>query len=352
MQRILIIALAIILSGRPGTAAETKFDFSEARLNAAPAGFRSVVTGAGKPGDWQILLDDAPAALPALSPNARTNSKRPVLAQLSRDLTDEHFPLLIYDTESFGDFKLTTRFKIVDGQEEQMAGIAFRIQDEKNYFYFRASALSGTFAFFSYVNGNRSAPIAVKTPIIKGVWYELTIDCKGSHIRAWLNGKEEIPELIDGHFAQGKIGFWTKSDAVSYFADTKINYTPREPFAQTLVRDALKQHPKLLGLKVYASSTNAADIRLIASTDPSDIGQPAEQVERDVIARSLVFQRRQKDTQMVILPLHDSNGETIAAVQVMMKTFPGETEKTAITRALPIVKQMEARVLTAKDLTQ
>ena len=71
-----------------------------------------------------------------------------------------------------------------------------------------------------------------------------------------------------------------------------------------------------------------------------------------MITRSLVYQCRLKDVQMVTLPLHDSNGETIAAVRVVMKTFPGETEKTAITRALPIVKQMEARVQTAKDLTQ
>ena len=114
----------------------------------------------------------------------------------------------------------------------------------------------------------------------------------------------------------------------------------------------MKRHPKLLGLKIYSGTTNGADIRLIASTEAGDIGRLAEQVERDVIARSLVYQCRLKDVQMVTLPLHDSNGETIAAVRVVMKTFPGETEKTAITRALPIVKQMEARVQTAKDLTQ
>ena len=64
---------------------------------------------------------------------APSAGKRPVLAQLSKERTDEHFPMLVYEGETFGDFKLTTQFKIADGKDEQMAGIAFRIQDEKNY---------------------------------------------------------------------------------------------------------------------------------------------------------------------------------------------------------------------------
>ena len=32
--------------------------------------------------------------------------------------------------ESYGNFTFTAKFKIVDGQEEEMAGLAFRIQDE------------------------------------------------------------------------------------------------------------------------------------------------------------------------------------------------------------------------------
>jgi hypothetical protein len=52
------------------------------------------------------------------------------------------------------------------------------------------------------------------------------------------------------------------------------------------------------------------------------------------------------------MPLHDSNGDTIAAVRVIMKPFPGQTEKNAIARAMPIVKEMEPRVQKAKDLFQ
>jgi len=52
------------------------------------------------------------------------------------------------------------------------------------------------------------------------------------------------------------------------------------------------------------------------------------------------------------MPLHDANGESVAAVTVTLKSFPGQTEKNAIARALPIIKQMEARVRSVNDLSQ
>ena len=51
------------------------------------------------------------------------------------------FPLLVFDGESFNDFTLTTRFKLVRGGLEQMAGIAFRLQDEKNFYVYKKAAV-------------------------------------------------------------------------------------------------------------------------------------------------------------------------------------------------------------------
>ncbi len=343
---------AIVLFAGTALAAEKIFDFTDSKLNEPPAGFTSVVGGGGKLGDWKIIMDESPSQFPPISPNAPAESKRPVLAQLSRDTTDEHFPMLIYDGAVFGDFTLATRFKIVDGKEEQMAGVAFRIQDEKNYYYVRASSLGKSFVFYKIVDGVRSLPIGAKLEIPKGVWHDLRIECKGTQIRLILNGQEPIPALGDKTFASGRIGFWTKSDSVSYFTDTKITYTPKEIFAQVLVRDALKRYPRLQGLKIFAAATNQPQPHLIASTDPKEIGRVAQKVEADVITRSVIYHGKENDLVLVTLPLHDSNGDSVAAIKVIMKSFPGQTEKNAIARALPIVKQMEERVHSLSDLTQ
>jgi hypothetical protein len=329
---------------------EKVFDFREFKLNEAPAGFISTVTGEGKPGDWRIIQDEVPSLLPPFSPNA-PKPKQQVLAQLAGDRTDEHFPLLIYAGESYGDFTLTTRFKLVDGLTEQMAGIAFRIQDERNYYYIRASALGGTYYFFKIVNGVRSAPIGVKVEIPKGVWHEMTIECRGPRIRSLLNGKETIPWLDDKSFGSGKIGFWTKSDSVSYFVDARLDYRPREILAQVLVKDAVKKYPRLLGLKIFAS-TNNSPMRTIASMDLREVGQLAPSEVRQVLTQKGFFYHKARESVSVTLPLRDSNGDKVAAIQVIMKTFLGQTENNALARATPVVKEMETRITSLAELLQ
>ena len=336
----------------PIAAAERKFDFNEMALNRPPPGFRSTVCGEGQPGDWKVIQDEVPPLLPPLTPNAPVVTKRAVLAQLAQDTNDEHFPMLIFDGETYGDFTLTTHFKIMGGRVEQMAGIAFRIQDEKNYYVVRASSAGNTFRFYKVVNGERGKIIGPSVEIPSGVWHELSVECKGNQVRCLLNGKELIPTLTDNSFSNGKIGFWTKSDSVSYFTDTKVTYAPREVFAQALVRETCKKYPRLLGLKIYAAAGTPMELRLIASKDEKEVGQPGGNTEQDVITRGIIYYGKEKESFSVVMPLRDQNGEAMAAARLIMKSFPGQTEENAIVRAMPIVKQMQARFTSAKELTQ
>ena len=332
-------------------AEELALDFSQYSLGASPTGFVSKVSGAGKPGDWKIVEDEVPAAFEPLSPNAPKTAKRFVLAQLAQETTDEHFPLLIYNGETFGDFTLETHFKCVSGSVERMAGIAFRVQDEKNYYVLRASAPGNSFRFYKVVNGERSPPIGPQVEIPSGVWHEMSVECKGNQIRCLLNGKELIPLLTDNSFSAGKIAFWTKSDSVSYFADTKINYRPRVPMAQTIIADMMQRYPRLIGLKIFG--TNAVnELRVIASSDEKQIGDPGAMAEENVFAKGIPYYAKAKEAVSVILPLRDRNGDTVAALRIIMKPFPGQTESNVLARALPIVKAIEARIVSLKDLTE
>jgi len=82
------------------------------------AGNDAIFAGAGQPGEWKIVTDESPSAFAPLIPQITSTApavRRPVLAQLSRDATDEHFPMLIYDGQTFKNFKLTMPFKIIGG---------------------------------------------------------------------------------------------------------------------------------------------------------------------------------------------------------------------------------------------
>ncbi|HVY70012.1 MAG TPA: family 16 glycoside hydrolase [Verrucomicrobiae bacterium] len=332
--------------------AERFFDFSKFEPNQPPPGFHSTVTGRGKPGDWKIILEDVPPTLPPLSPNAPSVTKRPVLAQLARDPVDEHFPVLVFDEDVYEDFTLTTRFKTVAGTVEQMAGIVFRYQDEKNYYVVRASSMGNTFRFYKFVDGVRSDPIGPKIEIPGNTWQEMSVECKGNQIHVFLNGKEAMPMMTDSSFMRGKIGFWTKSDAVSYFVDAKIVYKPIETLATVLVRDTLRRYPRLLGLRIYAKTERRQELHVVAADKPEDLGTAGGTVEEEVIQKDGLAYGKTSKSVVVTLPLHDRNGEPYACVRITMATFPGQTENNAIARATPIIKSMETRSRLPKDLTE
>lgn len=353
-MRPLAFWLVLLVSSLPlfGGQQVRSFDFSKTEEGELPKGFRSTVTSQGKPGKWQIALDDAPSAFPSVTKASPSTSKRKVLAQLARDITDEHFPLLVFEEEIYDDFTFTTQFKTVSGAIEQMAGVAFRIQDEKNYYVIRASSLGNNLRFYKFVNGERSAPIGPDIAIPKGVWHQLSVECKGNRILCYLDGKEAMPAINDTSFSKGKVGFWTKSDSVSYFVDAKITFTPHETLAQSLMRDMVQKYPRLEGLKIFSTTSANPTLRVIASSHEKDINQPGGKEEQDCLARSTVYYQKKDGSVSVTFPLHDRNGEVIAALEVLMRSFPGQTEKNAIGRAQPVVKGFEERISSLKDLTE
>ena len=332
-------------------AAEMAFDFTDTAEGKMPTGFRSLLAGKGAPGEWKIVMDEVPPLLAPLTDKAPSVTRRAVLAQLNQDPTDERFPMLVCDRETFADFTVTTRFKLAGGKTEQMAGIAFRIQDEKNFYVIRVSGLGNNVRFYKVVAGERTAPIGPELPVTKGVWHELKIQCKGNQIECWLNGKPAIPPLTDNSFATGKLGFWTKSDSLSYFADTRIVYTPRVALAHVVAQDLVKKYPRLIDLKIYARSEDG-EPHVIGSKNEKDLGSVGGKPEKDCIARGQIYFGRQKTHVSIVMPLRDRNGETIAAVRLAMDTFMGQTEDNALTRVRPLVKKIQERVQTAEELSR
>jgi hypothetical protein len=350
MRYYLYLLVVMFLVGRL-PAAERKFDFDDMPTNQPPSNCVSTVAGEGKPGNWKVITDEVPLPLPPLTPGLPDTMKKSVVAQMAWDSTDEHFPMLILGNETYKDFTLKTKFKIVDGLAEQMAGMAFRIQDEKNFYVVRASALGNTFYFYKFDKGVRTPPIGNNLKIEKGVWHDLTVECEGTGIHILLDGKEVMPMLHDPTFASGKIAYWTKSDSISYFTDTRITYASREPFAQQMVRDTMKAFPRLVGVQVYMLPEKSKEARLIASSNEKELGKAGGKNEVDVLDNGTVFYGREKEEVSVMMPLRDRNGDVEAAVRILMKSFPGQTEENAITRATPIIKAMQERASAVNSLT-
>ena len=158
-----------------------------------------------------------------------------------------------------------------------------------------------------------------------------------------------MPPLGDNSLNQGLLGFRTKSDAVAYFTDAGVEYTPIIPATQAVVNRILEKQTRILGLRVYTLQTNDTT-RVIASKDPAEIGTAGTDAELKAIQNGAVSFGREKGEVLVTMPLHDRNGDYIAAVRIRLKSFFGETQDNALTRARMIVKQMQEQIGSEKDL--
>jgi hypothetical protein len=193
-------------------------------------------------------------------------------------------------------------------------------------------------------------------------WEELKVQCSGNQFRCYWNGQLVIPParagaptndlaINDSTFSTGKIGFWTASDTVAYFSDTRIDYTPRVPLIQTAVAAVVAKNPRLLGLKVYEMKDSGAPV-LVADAKEQGLGTPGGKSESDVILNGTVLYLKLKDSVELTLPLRDRNGDIIAALRTTMTTFRGETTDTSLTRATIIKKAVEEQLNTLQDINQ
>jgi hypothetical protein len=360
----LLLSSVLAFAAVSACAAELHFDLSQTTAGQCPAGFVSLVTGGGKRGEWKVIEEQVPPVIAPLTDNARSAiAQRPVLAQVSQDASAGRAPVLLYTNEMFGDFTMATRFKIVGGAVEPAAGLIFRAQDQSNYYVLRASAL-GNLLWYKVIGGiaYESVGIGVRLPIRTGDWHDLTVECTGSGIRCFLDGKLAIPPakagsptndlaINDTSFSTGEIGFWTKADSVAWFVDTRIDYKPRVPFMQVIADATVKKYPRLLGLKIFGNRIASLPV-IIADPIGKGLGAAGTKVEADVIARGTVYFLKHRGDVEVTLPLRDRNGEVVAALRTTMKSFKGETQDTALARALIVKKDLEERLATLQDINQ
>jgi len=186
---------------------ENYFDFENYQIDTSPNNWNTAFTGKkGEDCKWKIIDDKG----------------NKVLAQLTKENPGYHFNVITNSNLTFKDVEINVKFKGVEGEEDQGGGPVWRYIDENNYYIARANPLEDNFRLYKVVNGNRkelkSADLEIKT----NQWYNLKIVMKGDKIECFFNNKLKL-KITDNTFKKaGKIGLWTKADAVTYFDNLKI----------------------------------------------------------------------------------------------------------------------------------
>lgn len=201
---LLLFGLAIGTSSAADSAVK-KWDFEGAPAGTLAAGWVAAKTGTGPGSVWQVRVDTT-------SPHGSMT-----LAQTSVEGPNPLYNLCVAEGTSYADVDLTVSFKSVSGEKDQGGGPVWRYQDANNYYVARFNPLEDNYRLYKVVGGKRKQLATADAEAAAGKWHTLRVVHRGARIQCYLNGKLRL-EASDSEIAQpGKIGLWTKADAVTAF---------------------------------------------------------------------------------------------------------------------------------------
>jgi hypothetical protein len=185
------------------------WSFDQVPAGQLPPGLSAQKTGRGTLPRWEVLADStAPSP-----PNA--------LAQRSKENSGEYFSLVVIEEGDYQDLELEVQFKAVEGAEDQGGGLIWRYQDPDNYYIARANPLEDNFRIYQVVQGMRKQLKGAYIKVTSGAWHTMRIVVKADQMECFYDDKKYL-EVRDPTFKRGKIGLWTKADAVTYFDDLRV----------------------------------------------------------------------------------------------------------------------------------
>lgn len=185
------------------------WNFDQVPAGQLPSEFSVPKTGRGTLPKWEVLADPTAPSPPN------------VVAQRSKENSGEHFNLAVVEDSDYQDLELEVRFKAVEGAEDQGGGLIWRYQDPDNYYIARANPLEDNFRIYRVVQGVRRQQKGAYIKVASGIWHTMRIVAKGDQMECFYDDKKYL-EVRDATFTRGKIGLWTKADAVSYFDDLRV----------------------------------------------------------------------------------------------------------------------------------
>ncbi|MEA3443707.1 MAG: hypothetical protein U9R19_03175 [Bacteroidota bacterium] len=194
---------------------DTVFTFEKYEDGKKPTDWSQYFTGkSGENPNWKILIVD----------------DNKVLAQLSEDNPNYHFNEIVSDGFAIKNVEMKVRMKGVKGKMDRGGGFIWRFIDADNYYVVRANPLEDNVVLYRVKDGKRKdLPLIDKgrtygvdvEPLGDG-WNNLGLKVVDDMFTVYLNNKQ-ILQVRDSTFTNaGKIGLWTKADAVSYFDDFQV----------------------------------------------------------------------------------------------------------------------------------
>lgn len=202
------LPIAVCLCALRASAAE--YDFENAEAGKLPPGWSAAKTGEGPGSVWQVTEDQTAPHGPK------------VLAQVSPEGPRPLFNLCVAGDTSYRDLDLSVQLKAVSGKIDQGGGPVWRYQDPNNYYICRFNPLENNFRVYKVIAGQRTQLATADVTLPADAWLTIRITQTGDQIRCYLNGELKLEARDTAIPATGKIGLWSKADAVTSFDAVQV----------------------------------------------------------------------------------------------------------------------------------
>ena len=107
------------------------------------------------------------------------------------------------------------------GKADFGGGLLWRAKDDRNYYLLRASLVEQKIRVYRVVNGVQQIVKQLDRPLPATGWHTLRIVQRGCEIKAVFD-ETVLFRACDTTYTSGRIGLWTKADAVTYFDDLTL----------------------------------------------------------------------------------------------------------------------------------
>ncbi|MCE3222093.1 MAG: uncharacterized protein K0S58_273 [Nitrospira sp.] len=214
---VILAALGIIglwsnrsFPAEPEPAQTRQWNFDGAAPGSLPSSFVVGTLFDGRPsGEWKILITD------------RAQSPSQVLAQLLPKGTDQAHKLLLVEGTDSVNVDLNVSYLAVAGKADLGGGLIWHALDDRNYYLLRASLVEQKIRLYRAVKGVLQVVKQIDYALPAAGWHQLRIIQLGCDIRV-LYDKATLFRVCDNMWSKGRIGLWTKADAVTYFDDLEL----------------------------------------------------------------------------------------------------------------------------------
>ena len=200
-------------------------DFSSEPVGSAPvafkpqAGFWSVASQDGRP----VLVEDGSQWQGSGLANSLADQARAIYGDRWAEFVDDlaetaYFPLAVFGAvENFSNGTVSMRFKILGGNLDQDAGLAFNIQPNGDFMALRSDTEENNLLLYQWVQG-QAMPLkrVERVPTTLGEWHEQTLVVSGTHVSGLLDGNVYLDATLDAPVS-GQVGLWSKTDTVVLF---------------------------------------------------------------------------------------------------------------------------------------